>query len=96
MTKSLSHIAQPMYNHWSYPHARVPLYPRFILAESEMGEMVSKVDGPRLRGWLCIEKRLWLGIVVRFGWFGWVSGIWSAGFTFVNCTTGVNKIIIII
>ena len=55
---------------------------------------VSTVDGPReSERWLCIEKRLWLGIVFRFGLFRWVSGIRSAGFTFVNCTTYVTRII---
>ena len=27
----ISHIAHPLYNHWSYQHTRVPVYPRFIL-----------------------------------------------------------------
>ena len=40
--------------------------------------------------------RLWLSIVFRFGLFGWVSGIRSAGFTFVKCTTYVTRIITII
>ena len=31
---------------------------------------VSRIDGHRGSEWLCIEKRLWLGIVFRFGFFG--------------------------
>ena len=57
---------------------------------------VSRVDGHRGREWLCIEKRLWLSIVFRFGLFRWVSGIRSAVFTFVNHTTYVTRIITII
>ena len=72
--------------------------------ESVFKKSVEKNEGEteegkyRHRGseWLCIEKRLWLSTVFRFGLFGWVPGIRSAGFTFVSCTTYVNRIITII
>ena len=57
---------------------------------------VSRVDGHRGSEWLCIEKRLWLGSVFSFGLFGWVLGIQSTGFTFVNCIMCVTTIITII